>query len=118
MSLLKRKSEVIISAKERLSGLKTISQNIDFGAGLTVLIFEDLISKADKILLGYNNSIAATDSLRTDFEKIEAELDEMSHRLLKATNARFGPDSVEYEKAGGTMKSKRKHRRLNAKPEQ
>jgi hypothetical protein len=43
-----------------------------------------------------------------DLESAESDLNEFNRRYLSATEAHYGPDSSEYEMAGGTRKSERK----------
>jgi len=109
MALLKRHSEMIDRAKERSEGLSSFSSNLDLGNGVTLAAFDSKITDADKYLLKYNEALAIADASRYDFELREKILDEMYVKILKAVAVKFGEDSVEYEKAGGTPKSKRKH---------
>lgn len=48
------------------------------------------------------------DDLQNDLGTDEDNLREMNKRILSAVEAQYGPDSSEYEVAGGTRQSERK----------
>jgi len=109
MSFSKRSSEILDRAKERSEGVASISPTLDLGNGVTLSAFDTKIADADKYLKRYNEVLSTADAARYDFEVRENALEEMYVNILKAVAVKFGEDSVEYEKAGGTPKSKRKH---------
>ena len=59
-------------------------------------------------LENYNQQVAALDDLQNTLESEEDTLREMNKRMLSAVEAHYGPDSSEYEAAGGTRVSERK----------
>ena len=108
MSRLKKSSAVLDTARKRLAGIKSITPAPDFGPQLTVPGYEGKIGLVGGKLDAYNGALAALDEMLNDFEREEAELNELNRRYLSATEAHYGPDSSEYEMVGGTRKSERK----------
>ncbi|HKQ51690.1 MAG TPA: hypothetical protein VJT74_04930 [Pyrinomonadaceae bacterium] len=116
MARAKRKSTALDAARQRLSGLKSITPPPNFGASLQVADYEqginDLSAKIDR----YNGMLASLDSLQNEIEADERDLRTLSGRLLSAAEAQYGPDSSEYEQLGGTRISERKRRRPPTPP--
>lgn len=108
MARLRPTSQVLEAARQRLAGLKSITPAPDFGAALTLPAYETLISSFGAKLENYNQQVAALDELQNGVEEDESTLREMNKRMLSAAEARYGPDSSEYEQAGGTRTSERK----------
>lgn len=109
MARLKRTSKVIEAARERLAGLKAITNPpADFGPALTAAIYEAKIDSVSARLDAYNQKLAEIDQDQNDLEAAKAELNELNRRFLSAGEATYGPDSNEYEMLGGTRKSERK----------
>src|SRR6266542_3169219 len=108
MARAKRTSSVLETARQRLAGLKQITPAPDFGPDLKLADYETEINDATTELDGYNGIIAAADDAQNKFEATEGKLRARSARFLTATEARYGPDSSEYELAGGTRSSERK----------
>jgi len=109
MSRLKKASKVLTKGRQKISGLEAIAPNLDLGNGLTLASYDKLITEAEKLLSVYNESLAETDGIGAKFILKENEVRTMSVRMLKAVLAKFGPDSVEYEQAGGVPTHKKKH---------
>jgi hypothetical protein len=108
MARTKRTSSILETARQRLAGLKSITPAPDFGAALTLVGYEaDITSFSDK-LDSYNEKLSALDSLQNEIDTSEMALREKNTRLLSAAEAHYGPDSNEYEQAGGTRRSERK----------
>ena len=108
MARTKRTSAILETARQRLAGLKSITPAPNFGATLTLAGYEtDITSFSDK-LDSYNEKLSALDSLQNEIDTAELALREKNTRLLSATEAHYGPDSSEYEQAGGTRRSDRK----------
>lgn len=108
MARIKKTSKVIESAKTRLASLKSIDSNLDLGNGVTVEVFEQIVSKGETSLETYNTRLSLADEGQAIFEADEKDIAEFSERILLAVAVKFGKDSLEYEKAGGTRKSERK----------
>jgi len=108
MARTKRKSAVIQKAKNRLAGLKAISESMDLGNGLSVAEYDAKIQETENKLEVYNERLSQADADLNEFDKSEAFLNELNSRILESVAAVYGHDSNEYEKAGGKRKSDRK----------
>ena len=114
MARLRRSSQILEAARQRLAGLKSITPTPDFGTALTLAAFETIITGFGTKLENYNRQVAALDDLQNSLGADEDALNDMHKRMLSATEATYGPDSSEYEAAGGTRLSERK--RPTSKP--
>ncbi|MDT7809547.1 MAG: hypothetical protein QOJ70_3360 [Acidobacteriota bacterium] len=108
MARLKRGSSVLETARQRLSGLKTIAPKPNFGTALDLDQYEQDINNFSATLDQYNDTLSLLDRLQNDLEAGEAQLRDKNKRMLAATGAQYGPDSNEYETAGGTRESEHK----------
>ena len=108
MSRRKRTSTVLETARHRFAGLKSITKEPDFGPDLTLPAYSTQINNFSTLLDNYNGMLATLDDLQNSLEAAEEALNETNRRMLSATEAHYGPDSSEYEQAGGTRKSERK----------
>ncbi len=104
----KRTSPVLEAARQRLSGLKTITPKPNFGPALDLDQYEQEVNALGAKLDQYNDMLTQLDSLQNDLDTGEAGLREKNKRMLAATGALYGPNSNEYERAGGTRSSERK----------
>ena len=118
MARQKRTSQVLETARLRLAGLNSITPPPDFGPGLTLAAFTAQINAVSAKLDAYNQMIAALDDLQNQVNADEASLRETNKRMLSAAEALYGPDSSQYEQAGGTRQSERKRptRKTPSKP--
>src|SRR5882672_5544825 len=108
MARQRRTSTVLETARQRLAGLKSITPPPTFGPTVRLNSFEAATFAFDQKVDRYNQAVAALDDLQNDFEADEDILREMNKRILSAAEAQYGPDSSEYEVAGGTRQSERK----------
>ena len=108
MARTKRTSAVSEAAKLRLAGLQSIDPLLDLGGGLTVTGFKADIEGVDADMNTYNTMLSDVDQVANRLDTKEDKLNDKSTRMLAAVGARFGKDSDEYEKAGGTRTSERK----------
>jgi hypothetical protein len=108
MARTKRTSSILETARQRLAGLKSITPAPDFGSTLTLASYEADITALGTKLDGYNEKLSALDSLQNELDTAETALREKNTRILSAAEAHYGPDSSEYEQAGGTRRSERK----------
>lgn len=112
----KKKSSVIIEkARRRVSGIESISPTLDLGNGLTCVAYNTKINQSAAALDTYNTLLSQADAALSTFEAIEEELSALSERMLAGVAVRYGFDSIEYEKAGGTRKSETKRAVRKAK---
>ena len=105
---IKRNSPVLQTARERLAGLKKFRTEPDFGATLTVAAYETEINGYAADESSYNQDLAALDDKQNRLNTRESALKDLNQRILAAVKAQFGPDSSEFELAGGTRRSERK----------
>jgi hypothetical protein len=113
MARLKRSSTVLETARQRLSGLKSITPKPNFGPTLDLDQYEQEINAYSANLDKYNDTLTFLDTLANDLEAAEEQLRDKNKRMLAAAGALYGPDSNEYEAAGGTRASERKPRTRN-----
>jgi hypothetical protein len=104
----KSPTTVMVEATNRLAGLKSVEENLDFGNGLTNTAFNILINDTYDTLEQYNTLLSQVDQKSNDFDVLEKKLKDMHERMLLGVAVKYGKDSDEYEMAGGTRKSERK----------
>src|SRR5215216_1680195 len=97
MARLKRNSIVLETARQRLSGLNTITPKPDLGPTLELEQYEQEIDALGADLDKYNDTLSLLDRLQNDLAAREARLREKNKRVLAAVGAIYGPDSNEYE---------------------
>lgn len=109
MARSKRKSSVLEAARQRLAGLKSITSPApNFGPSLTLSQYETAINDFGVDLDGYNEKLAALDDQQNVLEADELKLRELNRRMLAAAEGQYGPDSSQFEQAGGKRTSERK----------
>lgn len=92
-------------AQTRLEGMKQFEPTIDYGKGLTELDYSTQIGVVDTLTKEYNSLLIEADGVSTRLDQAEKDLADLSKRFLNAVGAKYGYDSVEYEKAGGVRTS-------------
>ena len=110
MARRKRTSTILEAAHHRLAGLSSITPTVDFGTGLTLAAYSTKINDFTSKLDNYNQMVAAVDELQNQIDADEANLRELNARMLAASKAHYGPDSNQYEQAGGIRVRDRKSR--------
>jgi hypothetical protein len=108
MARLRRTSEVLEIARQRLAALKEITPKPDFGPGLTIEAFEAAVIALGAEQDAYNGEVSAMDEKTNLFDSHEQNLNDFNVRILAAVKATYGPDSSEYEQVGGVRRSDRK----------
>ncbi|TLD69548.1 hypothetical protein FEM03_16440 [Phragmitibacter flavus] len=106
--LKKLNSESILKANGRAAGLSSIDAALDLGNGQTLVAYNAKIQETIQKQTAYNAALSTVDELKNQFDALEKELDDLSDRMLTGVATKFGKNSDEYEKAGGTKKSERK----------
>ena len=107
----KRKSPTITRAQQRHASLTSIDPQLDLGNDLTVPDYEVEIKGAATLLADYNKQLSMTDDAAKALATAESNLADLSDRMLKGVATKFGTNSREYAKAGGTPKSEIKRGR-------
>ncbi|HEX2935978.1 MAG TPA: hypothetical protein VHO72_11540 [Bacteroidales bacterium] len=114
MSYRKRTvSTEVAKANKRLDGIRSIEPNIDLGNGITDAAYATEIAKVTSLTEKYNTLLSEVDGTLTALEQAERELADYSQRILNAVGTKFGYNSIEYEKAGGTRKSEKRRTSRN-----
>jgi hypothetical protein len=109
MSYRKRSTSLeVLKAQERNNKVKSIDPNFDFGSQLNPQSYADAIARVVDFTDQYNSHLAEVDGVLVNLMEAEKELADMSQRVLNSVGSKYGYDSPEYEKAGGTRKSDRK----------
>lgn len=108
MARPKRNSTILEAARQRLSGLKSITPKPDFGSALDIDQYEQEINKLGTSLDKYNETLALLDQMQNSLETDEAQVADKSKRMLAATGAQYGSNSSQYEQVGGTRDDDRK----------
>ena len=104
----KRTSNTLGEAEARASALRSIEKQIDFGPDLSLGAYIEHINAARTRLGNVNDLSGRLDAERIGLRQAESVVRDMSSRILKLVQARFGADSDEYKMAGGTPRSERK----------
>jgi hypothetical protein len=105
---MKRKSAILEIARQRLAGLKQITPQPDFGAGLTVETYETEINGFSNDQDSLNGDIASVDDKSSRVATRERALSLLNQRFLAAVKAHYGPDSSEFAQLGAVRLSDRK----------
>lgn len=116
MSRLKKTSSVVLeNAGARAAGLGSIDPALDLGGGIELVAYRAAIVDAQAKQTAYNTLLSQVDEASNAFEAAEDKVRDLSDRMLAGVAARYGRDSDQYEKAGGTKRSERQ-RRTPGKP--
>ena len=107
MSRRKKINSHYDEAIARSAAMKSISATLDLGNGLTLETYENAIKDLRDKLNEYNTHLSLIDELRNNVLESEKSLKDLSDRMLSGVASKFGRNSEEYEKAGGTKKSNR-----------
>ncbi|MCE9646687.1 MAG: hypothetical protein K8S20_11875 [Chloroflexi bacterium] len=108
MARQKKLSAILEKAAQRHSALTSIDPALDLGNGLTLAAFRAEIENARALQDEYNALLSQVDGTYNRFQEAEISVRDLSQRMLAGVGVRFGMNSHEYEKAGGTRKSERK----------
>lgn len=108
MGRLRRNSPILEKASTRAANLRAISPTLDLGSGLTLAEFEQSIAEFRTLQDEYNGILALADEKKNILEAKAKALKERHTRMLAGVGVRWGKNSNEYEKAGGTRTDERK----------
>jgi hypothetical protein len=108
MARQKKLSAILEKASQRQTALSSIDQALDLGGGLTLAAFKTEINAARALQDEYNALLSQVDGVYNRFQEAERSVREWSQRMLAGVGVRYGMNSSEYEKAGGTRASERK----------
>jgi hypothetical protein len=103
----KRVSPTLVRATTRANKLSEIKPDLVLGS-LTLANYQVKVKAAQAALDHYNGLLTQADLESDQFDDLEAELKDLSERMLTGVATEYGKDSPEYEAAGGVRKSERK----------
>ncbi|BBD61438.1 hypothetical protein NIES2109_42660 [Nostoc sp. HK-01] len=106
MALKTRRSAAVEKAQLRLALLKSISENLDLGHGLTIEVYNNLINNTRAILESHNTLVSNLEESRKTLTQMDKALSEMSERMLSGVATIYGRNSIEYSKAGGSNRKR------------
>ncbi len=108
MARLKRNHSHFDVAVTRCAALQAIDPQLDLGFGLTIANYEAAIAKFRTLLNAYNTALAQLDAQKRALDQEERALRDLSARMLSTAAGRYGRDSTECQKAGGSNPVRRK----------
>jgi hypothetical protein len=109
MAYKKRKiPEDVQDVQKRIDGMTTIEPELDFGSGVSVVTMKAAVKKVSDGISLLNMKLSEADELGNNIDADIKAMNELSSRALKASEFKYGKDSNEYEKMGGTRASERK----------
>ena len=108
MARVKRSSQVITLAEQRLSGLISIDPKLDLGNGNTLAAYQDKITSTQTMIDNYNTMLSAIDVAQNQILVAEQEVAVLNANMLMSVGIKYGRNSNEYEQAGGVRSSERK----------
>lgn len=104
MPLPTRGSAAINKAQRRLASLKSIDENLDLGHGLTIGVYAQMIETVRSAVEAHNTLVSNLDESRRNVTVLEKELADFSARMLSGVSTKYGRNSNEYRKAGGSLR--------------
>jgi hypothetical protein len=102
MPLKTRGSATVDKAQRRLANLKSIDENLDLGYGLTIETYVNAIDAIRIALDSHNTLVSNLDESRKTVSELEKTLSSLSERMLSGVATKYGRDSIQYSKAGGS----------------
>ncbi len=110
----RRKSDTVLQAQRRLSGMKSINEKLDLGNGCSTAAIESKLNETRQKLENYNKLLSQAAAAANDFEITEKELRGLSKKVLLGVAMKYDKESNEYEMVGGVRPSERKRARREA----
>lgn len=108
MAYKARESAPIAKAQLRVDGLASIDPKLDLGETVSVSEGKTLVGAAAQTLSDYNKALKTADDLLNKLTTQEKALSAWSTKALGGVKFKYGPDSSQYEMAGGIRQSERK----------
>lgn len=105
-----RGSAILDKAQRRLAQLQSVDDHLDLGMGLTLMTYNQLVNTTRDALQSHNVLLSDVAESRKRVEQLEADLADLSERMLRGVGIRYGKNSIEYDKAGGSARKRTKRR--------
>jgi hypothetical protein len=110
MARLKRSSVVLDKATLRISGMRSISETLEFSDSLSLAEYERRIQTLQTKLSSYNTMLSTVDEAAGQIKLLEQDLTSYSEKMLMSVATRYGKNSLQYIQAGGKpRKSSKRH---------
>jgi len=104
MTRRKRNSATLEQSERRIESLRSISETLDLGGGLTLTAYNNVISDLRAKLAAYNTALSTIDKLTDDVKEAELATREIAEKMLLGVGSRYGKSSQEYAMAGGSRR--------------
>jgi hypothetical protein len=101
MARLKRSSPLLEKATRRIAGMRSISDTLEFGDGLSLAEYDVRIQTLQTQLSSYNTMLSKLDEMKGRITLLEQELSSYSEKMLMSVVTRYGKNSLQYMQAGG-----------------
>jgi hypothetical protein len=111
MTQRRRNSLALTKAERRIESLQTINSDLDFGNGLSIATYTNMVNELRDKLAAYNQARTIVEKTQNSLIEAERALNDYSEHMLLSVASRYGKNSDEYGMAGGTRKSDRKKTR-------
>ncbi|WP_242037970.1 hypothetical protein [Tolypothrix sp. FACHB-123] len=108
MAFKTRGSSAINKAQRRLALLKSIDESLDLGHGLTIENYTRLINDTRAKVEAHNMLVSGLDESRKTLDEMNKALSQFSERMLSGVAIAYGRNSMEYSKAGGSNRQRKK----------
>jgi hypothetical protein len=113
MARLKRSSTALDKATLRIAGMRSISETLEFGDGLSLAEYERRIQTLQTKLSSYNTMLSTLDEAVGQIELLEQDLSSYSEKMLMSVGTRYGKKSLQYVQAGGKPRQSNKRAAVN-----
>jgi hypothetical protein len=107
----KTNSPILEKATLRAAGLQSIAPNLNFGQGLSVKAYNEMIQEMRTKMAAYNAVLSTVDQAKAEIVELERNLGDFSDRMLTGVATQYGKNSPEYSMAGGVPKADRRRRK-------
>lgn len=114
MRIKKQNSVALKRATARAAAISSIDPALELGEGLGLVTYRAAIERTREKLDRYNQLLSQLDEARMELQEAEALVQNFSKRMLAGVMAKYGSNSPEYEKDGGTRDSERRRPRKAA----
>lgn len=106
MARLKRKSAILNSSLQQMSGMQSIGDTLDFGDGYSLANLAERITTFQTTLNQYNTQLSSLDEATVHLNQLEADLNRYASQLRSLIGIRYGTTSVQYMQAGGKIRKR------------
>jgi hypothetical protein len=107
MSHPSRSSRVLNRSIQRVAGMRTIADPLDFGNDLSLEHYHRKTEALQALLALHNTKLDEINQLKLDLVAAEKDLSSYAEKMLMSVAARYGKTSLQYEQAGGKRRKPR-----------